>query len=58
MIARKLGISRNTVKKFLDKPELPGEQRKIKKRKSLLDAYRDNIKAWLRGYGLYGYMDI
>ena len=46
-IARKLGISRNTVKKYLENPELPGEQRKIRKRKSLLDPYRDNIKAWL-----------
>jgi len=46
-IAGKLGISRNTVKKYLENPELPGEQRKIRKRKSLLDPYRDNIKAWL-----------
>jgi len=46
-IARKLGMSRNTVKKYLENPELPGEQRKIRKRKSLLDPYRDNIKAWL-----------
>jgi len=46
-IARKLGISRNTVKKYLEHPEVPGEQRRIRKRKSLLDPYHDNIKAWL-----------
>jgi len=46
-IARKLGISRNTVKKYPDNPELAGEHRRIRKRKSLLDPYRDNIKAWL-----------
>jgi len=48
-IARKPGISRNTVKKkYLGNPELPGDQRRIRKRKSLLDAYRDNVKAWLK----------
>jgi transposase len=46
-IARRLGISRNTVKKYLENPELPGNQRGIRKRKSLLDPYKDNIKAWL-----------
>jgi len=46
-IAKNLGINRNTVKKYLENPELPGEQRKIRKWKSILDPYRDNIKAWL-----------
>jgi len=46
-IARKLGISRNTVKKYLENPELPGGHRRTRKRKSLLDPYKDNIKAWL-----------
>jgi len=46
-IARKLGISRNTVKKYLEDLELAGEHRRTRKRKSLLDPYKDNIKAWL-----------
>jgi transposase len=46
-IARKLGISRNTVKKYIDKPELAFEPAQVRKRRSQLDAYQDNIKAWL-----------
>jgi transposase len=46
-IARRLGISRNTVKKYLENPALPGNEKRMRKRKSLLDPYRDNIKAWL-----------
>jgi transposase len=46
-IARSLGISRNTVRKYLENPELCGNQRGIRKRKSLLDPYGDTIKAWL-----------
>jgi len=46
-IARKLGISRNTVKKYIDRPESslarPGKPR----RKSVLDPYHGMIKAWL-----------
>ena len=46
-IARRLGISRNTVRKYLENPQLPGNQRGIRKRTSLLDPYGDTIKAWL-----------
>ena len=46
-IAKKLGLSRNTVKKYLENPEFPGSRGRIRKRKSLLDPYRDNIKTWL-----------
>lgn len=44
-IARKLGISRNTVKKYLDNPEYPA--RKAPPRKSLLDPFRGTIAAWI-----------
>jgi transposase len=46
-IAKKLGISRNTVKKYLENPEFPESQSVKRKRRSLLDPYRDNIKTWL-----------
>ena len=46
-IARKLGISRNTVKKYLENPEFPDSQKRKGKRKSLLDSYIGNIEAWL-----------
>ena len=46
-IARKLGISRNTVKKYIDKPQLAFEPSRRRKRRSQLDAYQDNIKAWI-----------
>jgi transposase len=46
-IARKLGISRNTVKKYLENPEFPDSQKRKGKRKSLLDPYIGNIEAWL-----------
>jgi transposase len=46
-IARKLGISRNTVKKYLENPELSEARGRIRERKSLLDPYGDNIQAWL-----------
>jgi transposase len=46
-IARKLGISRNTVKKYVENPEFPESRGRPRKRKSLLDPYKDNIKAWL-----------
>ena len=46
-IARKLGISRNTVKKYIDNPELVLEGAQRRKRRSQLDAYQDNIKAWI-----------
>jgi len=43
-IARRLGISRNTVKKFLQNPD-PKAVYPV--RKSLLDGYEGNIHAWL-----------
>ena len=46
-IARKLGISRNTVKKYIDKPELAFEPGQRRERRSQLDVYQDNIKAWI-----------
>ena len=46
-IALKLGISRNTVKKYLENPEFPDSQKRKGKRKSLLDPYIGNIEAWL-----------
>jgi len=46
-IARKLGISRNTVKKYVENPHLVFEPPQFRNRKSLLDPYHDNIKAWI-----------
>jgi len=46
-IARKLGISRNTVKKYIKNPNLVFEPPQSRNRKSLLDPYGDNIKAWI-----------
>ncbi len=46
-IARKLGISRNTVDKYIANPELVFDPPAPRKRKSLLDPYNDNIKAWI-----------
>lgn len=46
-IASKLGISRNTVKKYLDKPDISENNHRKARRKSLLDDYMSNIKAWL-----------
>lgn len=46
-IAKKLGISRNTVKKFIENRGDP-EERKTIQRKSLLDPFHDNILYWLR----------
>lgn len=46
-IARNLGISRNTVKKYIDNPELAFESQGFRKRISRLDPYKDNIVAWL-----------
>ena len=46
-IARKLGISRNTVKKYVDNPELVFERVAPRRRNSRLDPYHDNIKAWI-----------
>lgn len=46
-IANKLGISRNTVKKYFDNPDLPENNQRKQRRKSLLDKYIGNVKAWL-----------
>ena len=46
-IAKKLGISRNTVKKYVENPQFPETRRRRRKRRSLLDPYSDNIKTWL-----------
>lgn len=46
-IARKLGISRNTVKKYIENPDLVFEPSQPRNRKCRLDPYSDNIKAWI-----------
>lgn len=46
-IANKLGISRNTVKKYFDNPDIMENNPRKQKRKSLLDKYIGNVKAWL-----------
>ena len=45
-IARKLGISRNTVKKYIENPE-SGFSQEQRKRSSILDPYCPAIEAWL-----------
>ena len=46
-IAKKLGISRDTVKKYLDDPEAITRVKPKRERRSGLDSYRANIEAWL-----------
>ena len=46
-IARKLGISRTTVKKYLVNPDPAFAPATGRKRKSQLDPFADNIEAWL-----------
>jgi transposase len=46
-IARKLGVSRNTVKKYIEHQGYPETDRIKINRKSLLDPFRGNIAAWL-----------
>lgn len=46
-IARKLGISRTTVEKYLNQPQLAFSSAAGRKRKSKLDAFTDNIEAWI-----------
>jgi transposase len=46
-IAKKLGISRNTVKRYLENPEFPATRTAPRTRKSLLDPYRDTLQTWL-----------
>lgn len=45
-IAKKLGISRNTVKKYIESQGY-AEERKYQQRKSLLDSFNGNIAFWL-----------
>ena len=45
-IAKKLGISRNTVKKYIENQGYP-EERKYQQRNSLLDPFNGNIAFWL-----------
>jgi transposase len=46
-IARKLGISRNTVKKYIENPESCLKDQEPYQRESILDPYHGTIKAWL-----------
>jgi transposase len=46
-IARKLGCNPRTVKKYVEHPELVGKPRKSAPRSSKLDAYREQIAAYL-----------
>lgn len=46
-IARKLGISRNTVKKYIERPESSFTPSEKRCRKSVLDPYHKMIEAWL-----------
>ena len=46
-IAKKLGISRNTVKKYIENQGYPERDRSKPNRKSLVDRFQGNIAAWL-----------
>jgi len=46
-IARKLGISRNTVKKYIDRPESVFTLPKERHHRSILDPYHNMIRTWL-----------
>ena len=46
-IAKKLVISRNTVKKYIENQGYPERDRSKPNRKSLLDRFRGNLAAWL-----------
>lgn len=46
-IARKLGISRGTVKKYVENPDLAFTPPRPRNRRSRLDPYSENIKAWI-----------
>jgi transposase len=52
-IARRLGISRNTVKKYLTAPEDCLKNPKPYHRASILEPYYDAIKAWIEEDGYY-----
>ncbi len=47
-IARKLGLSRNTVKKYIENKDHAERDRSKTKRKSQLDPFHGNIAAWLK----------
>jgi len=47
-IARKLGISRPTVKKYLNNPSLVFSKNQTRIRKSQLDEYTENIRLWIK----------
>ena len=47
-IARRLGISRNTVKKYIEEQNHPWVKKERKKRQSILDPYMGNITAYLK----------
>lgn len=51
-IARRLGISRNTVKNYIENPWVE-KSTTFKQRPSLLDPFKDNIEAWLDEDGFY-----
>ena len=46
-IARKLGIHRQTVKKYLEHPQLVQQGNQRSTRGSKLDPYLDQIQAWI-----------
>lgn len=46
-IVRKLGISRNTVKKYIENPESCLKDKEPHQREGILDTYHGTIKAWL-----------
>ena len=52
-IARRLGISRNTVKKYLENPNLAFAPAPVRQRKSQLDPYLGNIEAWIKEDSCY-----
>ena len=52
-IARKLGIHRKTVRKYLEHPELIGRYVMSKPRKSMLTPYMGTIDSWLAEDGQY-----
>lgn len=52
-IARKLGLSRNTVKKYLENPEKGLVDPKKPDRKSMLEPFGDAIKAWIEEDAYY-----
>lgn len=46
-IARKLGISRPTVRKYLEDPSRIGQHKRTRPRTSQLDPYTDTIESWI-----------